>query len=186
MNMIRQVTPEDAEALTAFLQRLYSQPCPTIRRWQVLPGVDDERIWIDGRSGERGISFAAIDQNQVVGLVDAMIPDCFEFCHTCTIGLSVLHDYRRRGVGRKLMEAIISWAKTVDLEIMQLEVYDTNSPAINLYESMGFVQEGRRDNAVRLGETTRCGMVYMALPLTNTPPTSQQDAPGDAFGAPEL
>ena len=53
---------------------------------------------------------------------------------------------RRRGLGRKLMEAL--WGRLMELgdESLTLEVRAGNAPAIALYASMGFVQVGRRPN----------------------------------------
>jgi putative acetyltransferase len=50
------------------------------------------------------------------------------------------------------MQRAIEWAKTVgQLRRIELFVYVTNAPAIRLYERHGFVVEGKRRNAIRVG-----------------------------------
>jgi ribosomal protein S18 acetylase RimI-like enzyme len=49
-------------------------------------------------------------------------------------GMGVVEAARRRGVGRRLMEAILTEAP----ELVTLEVVEQNEPAIRLYEQLGF------------------------------------------------
>ena len=58
--------------------------------------------------------------------------------------IAVLPEYRRLGLGKKLMEAMIDRARELSLETMFLEVRESNIPAISLYESFGFSTVGRR------------------------------------------
>jgi ribosomal protein S18 acetylase RimI-like enzyme len=48
---------------------------------------------------------------------------------------------RRRGVGRRLVEAIVETARR-SVEILQLTVVSDNVPALRLYLALGFVQYG--------------------------------------------
>lgn len=60
--------------------------------------------------------------------------------------IAVLPEFRRMGLGRMLMEAMMTRAVELDLETMFLEVRESNVPAISLYESFGFATVGRRPN----------------------------------------
>lgn len=53
-------------------------------------------------------------------------------------GMGVATDYRRQGIGRQLMTAILATARDRQLTSVQLEVLTQNSPAKTLYESLGF------------------------------------------------
>lgn len=59
------------------------------------------------------------------------------------LNLAVAPKYRRQGVGRKLVEELVT---KLDAHCLTLEVRLSNQPAQTLYESMGFVQVGRRKN----------------------------------------
>lgn len=54
--------------------------------------------------------------------------------------------YRRRGIGRKLMEAALEKARSVGGKEFTLEVRAGNTAAIALYELIGFKTEGVRRN----------------------------------------
>jgi RimJ/RimL family protein N-acetyltransferase len=60
--------------------------------------------------------------------------------------------YRRRGVGRALMQAAEEWAREVGVHKLELHVFPYNDAAIALYEEMGYEREGyRRDHYRRSG-----------------------------------
>jgi ribosomal-protein-alanine N-acetyltransferase len=58
------------------------------------------------------------------------------------IGISSLH--RRKGIGYKLMSSVLDFAKRENMELITLEVRESNIPAIALYEKLGFVKVGIR------------------------------------------
>jgi ribosomal-protein-alanine N-acetyltransferase len=60
--------------------------------------------------------------------------------------IAVLKDKRRRGIGKALLKEITDYAVLKGLAFISLEVRVSNTPAINLYSSFGFKEEGRRKN----------------------------------------
>lgn len=59
----------------------------------------------------------------------------------------VVHkDFRGRGVGSKLLENLIVYAKDNNLKILNLEVNEKNLYAIRLYNKFGFNNVGTRKN----------------------------------------
>ena len=56
----------------------------------------------------------------------------------------VAADYRKTGIGRKMMEYMVERAKENGMGDCTLEVRVSNQPAIRLYESLGFKGEGVR------------------------------------------
>ena len=55
-------------------------------------------------------------------------------------------DFRRRGVGRALVSALLDYARREKFLRVTLEVRASNAPAIALYESLGFTPCGLRKN----------------------------------------
>ena len=60
--------------------------------------------------------------------------------------LAVAAEYRRRGIGRALVQALCREAQARQLAFLTLEVRESNLPAIHLYESCGFETVGVRKN----------------------------------------
>lgn len=53
---------------------------------------------------------------------------------------------RRQGVGRKMLEVLITEAKTLGIAVLYLEVRESNEAAKALYASLGFLPNGIRKN----------------------------------------
>lgn len=60
------------------------------------------------------------------------------------MNLAVAPEYRRRGVGEALTAALVKALQARQVMALTLEVRVSNTPAIALYEKMGFAQVGRR------------------------------------------
>ena len=60
--------------------------------------------------------------------------------------IGVLPDYRKQGIGRKIVNKLIDFSIEKGLAFISLEVRVSNIPAISLYRSLGFKEVGRRKN----------------------------------------
>lgn len=60
------------------------------------------------------------------------------------MNLAVAPEWRSRGIGRALMTALITQLHSRGITALFLEVRVGNTPAQNLYRSLGFVEVGRR------------------------------------------
>ncbi len=58
--------------------------------------------------------------------------------------IAVFPQFRRHGIGRRLVYALISSAKELGIAELTLEVRESNEPAKALYASFGFTEVGRR------------------------------------------
>lgn len=72
--------------------------------------------------------------------------------HVADLGLMVAASHRRLGIGRALLAHAVGWARTHGIAKLELHVFPHNEPAIALYESFGFVQEGYRRRHYRRGQ----------------------------------
>ena len=61
----------------------------------------------------------------------------------------VADGYRRRGIGRALMESAEAWAKSVGVRKVELHVFPHNEAALTLYERLGYRQVGIRRSHFR-------------------------------------
>jgi len=58
--------------------------------------------------------------------------------------IAIHDDHRRRGLGGRLLRALLAKARELGCETAQLEVRPSNRAALALYRRHGFVQVGRR------------------------------------------
>ena len=67
------------------------------------------------------------------------------------VGMMVVDESQRRGVGRALLGECLALARCADgLELLTLTVTAGNLPAIRLYESLGFIRHGTLPCAIRV------------------------------------
>lgn len=58
--------------------------------------------------------------------------------------LAITPEYRNRGLGKKLIEAMLNYARTLNIVKVTLEVRQSNENALKAYKSLGFNIEGKR------------------------------------------
>lgn len=93
----------------------------------------------------------ALEGETVVGWCDIVPGKAANgFGHIGRLGMGVRREWRRRGIGRQLLEACLRQASQAGLEKVELEVYTDNQAAIRLYKELGFLEEGLRRRARRL------------------------------------
>ena len=98
-----------------------------------------------GRHGIGGVTFAAADGDRFVGLAAGFdddeegLPDGVHL-----VAMWVDPDARRQGVGARLVEAVVSWAREREAPEVHLWVADGNEAALELYRRIGFEPTGIR------------------------------------------
>jgi ribosomal protein S18 acetylase RimI-like enzyme len=60
--------------------------------------------------------------------------------------IEVAPDRRKQGIGRELLRRIEDSARAVSAEAIWLHVHADNAPAIRMYESNGYLREGREED----------------------------------------
>lgn len=68
------------------------------------------------------------------------------------LNIAVAPAYRKQGYGKLLMETMLEKARSLNALQCFLEVRESNTPAIRLYESYGFAQYGVRKRYYEDGE----------------------------------
>lgn len=103
-------------------------------------------LYLDGRNNN--IRCSILDDNQVVGLVSLTGIDYIHRNAEVHIMIGSA-DNRSRGVGTFALEQIVYHAfYNLNLHRLELGVLADNKQAINLYEKVGFIEEGIRRKAV--------------------------------------
>lgn len=82
-----------------------------------------------------------------------------EICGEAYItNVAVFENHRKQGIGRALLKAACDGAESRKCEFITLEVRESNSSAIALYESEGFEIAGTRKNFY--SDPTENGVIY--------------------------
>lgn len=62
------------------------------------------------------------------------------------INTAVKKNKRRMGIGTRLLNEAFSFCRENNIKTLHLEVREKNTPAICLYEKLGFIKDGERKN----------------------------------------
>lgn len=113
---------------------------------------EDERFWIDRAiRNPDDLLLVAEFEKRLVGVLDFHGQDLKRLSHTGYFGISVAKEFRDIGVGRALIFCLLDWAKDhPNIEKINLSVLASNERARGLYTSMGFYEEGRRLDQIKL------------------------------------
>ncbi|MGZ9849413.1 GNAT family N-acetyltransferase [Macrococcus psychrotolerans] len=115
--------------------------------------VETERTIIENIAAkEKDIMLVAMDEDNVVGIGNIMGNGRMRIEHQARLAISVRKDYWGQGVGSRMMQALIDFAKERSIEIITLEVYHDNESAINLYQKFGFKEIGYFKNYSKVND----------------------------------
>jgi RimJ/RimL family protein N-acetyltransferase len=116
------------------------------------------------RSLEKGNLYVVYEADgEVVGFMIFYRYDMNRLNHAGSMGMGIKEGYTNQGIGTKLIEYLLNWAKQQDgLEKICLGVVSVNHRAINLYTRMGFMEEGRQKNQVKYEDGTYADDILMA------------------------
>jgi ribosomal protein S18 acetylase RimI-like enzyme len=94
-------------------------------------------------------AFGAFHGSELVGIAGLLIHEGQKEAHKgLLVGMYVRPNARQAGVGRRLVETIIEYARR-RVDLVQLSVVSENEPARRLYERLGFLEYGLEKNALK-------------------------------------
>jgi ribosomal protein S18 acetylase RimI-like enzyme len=126
--------------------------------------LDQSAAWVAADRARGNPFLVALDQDRVVGWCEVRRDILPGRAHTGMLGMGLRAPYRGKGLGRQLMESALRAARERGFERIELMVRSPNLRAIRLYSGVGFQEEGRKRDAVRLDDGSE-DEVMMALHL---------------------
>lgn len=113
--------------------------------------VEEQRA----RMSSESVVFIAQENNEFVGMTGLHRYTRLKTKHTAQIwGVYVLPEMRGRQVAQALMQRAIDYARALPgLEVLQLSVSTRNTPALRLYQSLGFVTWGTQPGALYVNDS---------------------------------
>ncbi len=104
--------------------------------------------WADG-SHERVtiplFGYVWIENEKIIGNISLSPFRLRKEWYYLIANVAVHPDHRRRGIARRLTQQAIAHAKKRNVDHLWLQVKDFNQPAIQLYDSLGFVYRDKRN-----------------------------------------
>ena len=142
---IMKAQPSDAAELLEYLKVIGSESNNlTFGPDGVMMSVEEEEKFLASELvSESSVTLVAKRDGKIVG--NARFTGCTKARtrHRGDMGISVLKSEWGNGLGSRLMEALIDFAKnTAHAEVITLEVNQTNKRAIALYKKFGFKKTG--------------------------------------------
>jgi RimJ/RimL family protein N-acetyltransferase len=101
--------------------------------------------------------FVAVVGDEIVGEVGMFS----NWPGLCELGMAIEAPWRGKGIGSRLVEAAIVWARSIGAHKIALTVFPHNAAAIALYEKFGFVREGRHPRHMR----RKTGEIWDVIPM---------------------
>lgn len=127
----------------------------TRKKWQTAFGeAGSEVVWI------------ALQAGQILGHVDVRTMGLESARHRLILGIGLQKSLRGQGVGRRLMQTAIDWARENKFAWIDLKVFSHNLNAIRLYRSFGFTEAGTTLDMFRV-QGQSIDDIHMVLKLEN-------------------
>jgi len=161
---IRKARPEDAPLLAKAERAIASVPGKLASRPDEIDDDAVRRKILELDERGCGIHLVAEHAGAVVGHAFLEALSLAATSHVVRLTIAVHEGHQRQGVGRALMNEVLHWSRSNPrVEKVELQVRSANDPAIALYRSLGFIEEGRKTRRLKIGPNEYLDDVYMAL-----------------------
>jgi len=143
---IREATGADAPALLSYWRRIGGETAFLTFGGEG-PGTtaaDQRDVLEQMAASDNAIALLAEEADEIVACLTFSGGSRAWTRHAGEFGISVVASHWGRGIGRRLLEMLLTWAEGGGVvRKINLRVHPDNARAIALYQSLGFVAEGR-------------------------------------------
>ena len=167
--LVRYPVIEDVDQMLIYINALSRERTYTNMQGEQLT-IESETVWLtaqlEGIEAGNVIQLLIIRDDEIVGIA-GIRRQTHVSQHIGVLGISIKQAYRGRGLGRALMNVVISEAQKhlEGLRMIALDCFGSNAPAIHLYRSLGFIEYGRLPGGIiqQENEIDRV-LMYLSLP----------------------
>ena len=161
--MIRDATPGDWPAIWP----IYAEIVRAADTFSYDPAIGEDaarEMWMVAPTGRTTVAVDA--DGTVIGTANMFANRPGPGDHVASGNYMVAVGRRGRGIGRALIEDSLRWARGAGFRAMQFNaVAESNTPAVGLYERVGFSTVGRVPGAFRHPELGEVALLVMHRPL---------------------
>lgn len=95
-------------------------------------------------------SWGILQDERIIGSIDLNGSRIPTGLHRALLVMGLEKDFRSKGLGTLLVETALAWARSTDLEWIDLGVFTDNIPAQKLYSKFGFKETGQVEDRFRV------------------------------------
>lgn len=137
---IRIAFPDDANGIVNCMNNVMKEGIYLLGdQYSYYDEFEAERI----RTLKEDLTLVAEYKKEVIGVVFLTHGRFVKNRHTAYLSIAIIDKFRKMKIGTALVQTAIEWAKDKKIEKICLEVFSSNTAAINLYTKLGFIIEGR-------------------------------------------
>ncbi len=143
--VIRRAVKSDAKTLIDYLEIIGGESdFLTFGPRQFGRSVEQEEEFIQSVSTRENACFIVAEvDGKIVGNLNFSGGPRQRNAHVGEFGVSVLREYWGNGIGEKLIQNLVEWAKNSEIiRKINLRVRSDNTRGIYLYKKLGFIEEG--------------------------------------------
>lgn len=112
--------------------------------------IDHEEVVLRHNEIHSRMFFVATIEDDVVGWVHLDLPEAEKLSHTAVLTVGLRTEFRGHGIGGKLLERGIEWARNHRFEKLYNSVPSTNEQAISFLENHGWETEAVRKDHYKI------------------------------------
>jgi len=135
--VIRDATIEDLTGIVA----IYNSTIPSrMVTAELKPAtVDSKQEWFCRHTVKRPIRVITDNNGTIIGWtsIEPFI-NREAYNYTAEISIYLAREWRGKGIGKQLLQYIISTAKGLDIKVLLGYIFSHNTPSLNLFHSLGF------------------------------------------------
>jgi ribosomal protein S18 acetylase RimI-like enzyme len=146
---IRMAQQVDLDELVAVIREV-AQEGTYIEAETVADVIDHEEVIIRHNDVESRMFFVATVDDELVGWVHLELPETEKLSHTAVLTVGLNSEFRGRGIGGRLLERGVRWARDHDFEKLYNSVPATNESAIEFLEAHGWETEAVREGHYKI------------------------------------
>ncbi len=149
---IAELTAEDAAEMVEYMKQVTGETDKlAYGPEEFTMTVEQETEFLESQvQSKHSVMIAARVEGKIVGCLGFQGSNRKRTEHTGIFGISVMKEYWGIGIGKLLLESLISFAEDTGVTKINLKVRTDNIQAIALYEKMGFQIEGRERWGIKI------------------------------------
>jgi RimJ/RimL family protein N-acetyltransferase len=122
------------------------------------------RDWSENLDYAKVLPLLALVKDRVVGNVT------LHFCdgpkrHTAEVRLFLAKDFRRRGLGTKMLRSLVDLARKQGLAILMVEIVADDANAVKAFELLGFKPQATLQDGFMFPDGEAHDLVVLTMPL---------------------